>query len=193
MSIPKSHPRNVMSCFSTWCSVAKSFFQGVFFQTSLSPWFLDDFLGLFKVPRTPEETWEIIHKPSINQVDFCWPKRLWPVVQKLVGGLVAIFLIKPIYWVSNHPNWRSYFSEGWPKHQPENVACLISPGNAFMGPPSHWASAQEDGWKHPATHWEAARDSQGARVSFLVREVGEWRNMRHNGYIIYIYNHIYIY
>ena len=23
----------------------------------------------------------------------------------------------PIYWVSNHPNWRSYFSEGWPNHQ----------------------------------------------------------------------------
>ena len=25
------------------------------------------------------------------------------------------------YWVANHPNWRSYFSEGWPNHQPENV------------------------------------------------------------------------
>ena len=24
----------------------------------------------------------------------------------------------PIYWVANHPNWRSYFSEGWPNHQP---------------------------------------------------------------------------
>ena len=36
---------------------------------------------------------------------------------ELVGGLVAIFYF-PIYWVSNHPNWRSYFSEGWPNHQP---------------------------------------------------------------------------
>ena len=26
----------------------------------------------------------------------------------------------PIYWVSNHPNWRSYFSEGWPNHQPDS-------------------------------------------------------------------------
>ena len=24
----------------------------------------------------------------------------------------------PIYWVANHPNWLSYFSEGWPNHQP---------------------------------------------------------------------------
>ena len=29
----------------------------------------------------------------------------------LVGGLVAIFYC-PIYWVANHPNWLSYFSEG---------------------------------------------------------------------------------
>ena len=25
----------------------------------------------------------------------------------------------PIYWVANHPNWLSYFSEGWPNHQPD--------------------------------------------------------------------------
>ena len=25
----------------------------------------------------------------------------------------------PIYWVANHPNWRSYFSGGWPNHQPD--------------------------------------------------------------------------
>ena len=24
----------------------------------------------------------------------------------------------PIDWVANHPNWLSYFSEGWPNHQP---------------------------------------------------------------------------
>ena len=30
----------------------------------------------------------------------------------LVGGLVAIFYF-PIYWVANHPNWLSYFSEGF--------------------------------------------------------------------------------
>ena len=41
----------------------------------------------------------------------------WEVETYLVGGLVAIFYF-PIYWESNHPNWLSYFSEGWPNHQP---------------------------------------------------------------------------
>ena len=40
------------------------------------------------------------------------------LVYILVGGLVAICYF-PIYWVSNHPNWLSYFSEGWPNHQPD--------------------------------------------------------------------------
>ena len=39
-------------------------------------------------------------------------------LQYLVGGLVAIFYF-PIYWECHHPNWRSYFSEGFnPNHQP---------------------------------------------------------------------------
>ena len=28
------------------------------------------------------------------------------------------FLHFPIYWEFHHPNWLSYFSEGWPNHQP---------------------------------------------------------------------------
>ena len=39
---------------------------------------------------------------------------------KSVGGLVPILYV-PIYWVSNHPNWLSYFSEGWPNHQPDYI------------------------------------------------------------------------
>ena len=35
----------------------------------------------------------------------------------LVGALEHQFYF-PIYWVANHPNWLSYFSEGWPNHQP---------------------------------------------------------------------------
>ena len=31
----------------------------------------------------------------------------------------------PIYWVANHPNWLSYFSEGWPNHQPEILRCTL--------------------------------------------------------------------
>ena len=30
----------------------------------------------------------------------------------------------PIYWVANHPNWLSYFSEGWPNHQPAWIYCV---------------------------------------------------------------------
>ena len=41
----------------------------------------------------------------------------------LVGGFVIFYF--PIYWVSNHPNWLSYFSEGWPNHQPVYVQTLL--------------------------------------------------------------------
>ena len=37
----------------------------------------------------------------------------------LVGGLEHQFYF-PIYWEFHHPNWLSYFSEGWPNHQPEH-------------------------------------------------------------------------
>ena len=43
----------------------------------------------------------------------------------LVGGLVAIFYF-PIYWVSNHPKWLSYFSKGWPNHQPVFLAQFLA-------------------------------------------------------------------
>ena len=42
----------------------------------------------------------------------------------LVGGLVAIFYF-PIYWVSNHPNWLSYFSEGF-KPPPTSLSMILS-------------------------------------------------------------------
>ena len=47
-----------------------------------------------------------------------WVESLFLLLQHvLVGGLVAIFYF-PIYWECHHPNWLSYFSEGWPNHQP---------------------------------------------------------------------------
>ena len=37
----------------------------------------------------------------------------------LVGGLEHQFYFPIyIYWECHHPSWRSYFSEGWPNHQP---------------------------------------------------------------------------
>ena len=35
---------------------------------------------------------------------------------QLVGGLEHFFIFP--YIGNNHPNWLSYFSEGWPNHQP---------------------------------------------------------------------------
>ena len=47
----------------------------------------------------------------------------WAVFVWLVVWLPSI-LFSQKYWVSNHPNWLSYFSEGWPNHQP--VVVLLS-------------------------------------------------------------------
>ena len=48
----------------------------------------------------------------------------------LVGGLVAIFYV-PIYWESHHPNWLSYFSEGWPNHQPVLIVIQLFLGASW--------------------------------------------------------------
>ena len=37
---------------------------------------------------------------------------------QMVGGLEHEFYFS-IYWECHHPNWLSYFSEGWLNHQPE--------------------------------------------------------------------------
>ena len=57
------------------------------------------------------------HSSTLNH--FWSPQQRWC---SLVGGLVAIFWIFPFSWECHHPNWRSYFSEGWPNHQPEDDA-----------------------------------------------------------------------
>ena len=46
--------------------------------------------------------------------------------RKLVAGLLPSIWHFPTYWVANHPNWLSYFSEGWPNHQPESIPVLSS-------------------------------------------------------------------
>ena len=37
---------------------------------------------------------------------------------------LPFFLFSHILGISNHPNWRSYFSEGWPNHQPVLLGLL---------------------------------------------------------------------
>ena len=48
-----------------------------------------------------------------------WLRKVSLLINWLVvGGLEHQFYF-PIYWESHHPNWLSYFSEGWPNHQPD--------------------------------------------------------------------------
>ena len=49
-----------------------------------------------------------------------YQKRIIKGQAILVGGLEHEFYF-PIYWESHHPNWLSYFSEGWPNHQPDDI------------------------------------------------------------------------
>ena len=46
------------------------------------------------------------------------------VIWKMISWLVVWLpfgLFSQKYWESHHPNWLSYFSEGWPNHQPEMI------------------------------------------------------------------------
>ena len=63
----------------------------------------------------------------------------WNKETQLVGGLVAMFYF-PRYWVSNHPNWLSYFSEGWPNHQPVLVHSgpFLFLEKSFSDSPGSW-------------------------------------------------------
>ena len=61
-----------------------------------------------------------------NQGDDQNHRDRWPVVTDcwhcilITGWWFGTFgLFSHSYWVSNHPNWLSYFSEGWPNHQPD--------------------------------------------------------------------------
>ena len=50
------------------------------------------------------------------------------------------FVIFPYIW-NNHPNWRSYFSEGWPNHQPGNGWCK-------WGTPMTMETTKGEKWWH---------------------------------------------
>ena len=64
-----------------------------------------------------ELTLMFVHVLSFSMVLTCWNWMVLMLQSFLVGGLEHQFYF-PIYWVSNHPNWLSYSSEGWPNHQP---------------------------------------------------------------------------
>ena len=68
----------------------------------------------------------IFHIVSVFQ-QTCWlgdPPFKESLIQTVWLVVWLTFFNFPIYWVSNHPNWRSYFSEGWPNHQPAVVGIV---------------------------------------------------------------------
>ena len=65
----------------------------------------------------------------------------------------------PIYWVANHPNWLSYFSEGWLNHQPEfyglALNCLIfEPSRVKTADCESTDQQHNNSSSHPKTIWE---------------------------------------
>ena len=57
------------------------------------------------------------------------------------------------YWECHHPNWLSYFSEGWPNHQPSldfcggNPELLNSQENSAFNLVKKWSAVAMDGSK----------------------------------------------
>ena len=84
-----------------------------------------------------------------------WPA--WPGVAiehiYLVGGLEHLFIFP--YIGNNHPNWLSYFSEGWPNHQLAIGRVLTHLGT--------WASLRQDA----VAPWAPA-----AKTSGLLSSIG---------------------
>ena len=61
--------------------------------------------------------------------------RTLPICQSQSGRFGTLFIFP--YIGNNHPNWLSYFSEGWPNHQP--AVCLSSYFHMILGELTHWS------------------------------------------------------
>ena len=65
-----------------------------------------------------------------------------------------------IYWVANHPNWLSYFSEGWPNHQPGLVWAIPDENEFRISRPglvksSHGYRSHRGGGCSPGRSWNS--------------------------------------
>ena len=75
---------------------------------------------LWRMPCPWHPHWVWDPKKKEQFVDMCFELfQVWSWYDWLVVWLPSI-LFSHEYWVSNHPNWLSYFSEGWPNHQPDD-------------------------------------------------------------------------
>ena len=62
--------------------------------------------------------------PPGSEAEPCIPAFLRHLKDESIrktGWWFGTFFIFPYIW-NNHPNWLSYFSEGWPNHQPEDLS-----------------------------------------------------------------------
>ena len=85
------------------------------------------------------------------------------------GWWFGTFFIFPYIW-NNNPNWLSYFSEGWPNHQPDSHQASIShqPSSSSL----HRAEALCCPWAISASWWHG-RDGPRHRWqwSFVVSDI----------------------
>ena len=98
--------------------------HGTFSGRKNPPWWI--FQARRRKLAGPPPLW---YRPQATEINVLWCdwRRPWKCgatlshwssgpfpIDSLVGGLVAIFYV-PIYWVSNHPNWRTHiFQRGGP-------------------------------------------------------------------------------
>ena len=84
------------------------------------------------------------------------------------------FLDFPIYWECHHPKWRSYFSEGWLNHQPDEIldinwsilndfTCFLSqfpsPKARLSEFPLQVLDCRDGGSDGPPIHWSLMHHS----------------------------------
>ena len=94
-----------------------------------------------------------------------------------------IHFIFPFSWEFHHPNWRSYFSEGWPNHQPDQYLSvffqidwirLVGGENRnlavyYLG--KGWRPANDNGWRWD-TLWQLV--SHGTSPCSRVQNRTSW-------------------
>ena len=123
-----------LECFRFWCSEFRYnfvlishyfiyFFNRRFICQNLSesnPWWAAiQLLGDTTAPAPPN--WDRAARLPVDEISGGTHNltRMWISTDPgwlVVTGCHEFYF--PIYWVANHPNWLSYFSEGWPNHQP---------------------------------------------------------------------------
>ena len=119
------------SIVSHFPKIFQFFSQGFPFLSHGCPFFFVPFpLSAFDRPPKRPDSSELSEEPHLRQGKNVrwggpWPSGIpieWMVLFVVYWLVVWNIFYFPIYWVANHPNWLSYFSKGWPNHQPVYIA-----------------------------------------------------------------------